>query len=98
MLAAIVLATSLISTPAPPGKTEAECIQLYPDEWGKIVDCISPPLDLDANPKLKRFFDACRAAAAAAAAQNTEMKSAVIVVGGTEHECTAEGFAKEPGE
>lgn len=98
MLATVMLAASLITTPAPPAKSEAECIRLYPDQWDKIVDCVAPAPDLDANPRLKLFFAACGAATEAAAAEGVEMRSAVFVIDGKDYECVRPGVPpKEPG-
>lgn len=87
MFASMILAVALITTPPPPGNPEVECVRLYPGDWKKIVDCVSPEIDLEANPKLKQFFAACRAAADGARSEGVRLRSAVLVLDGQDYEC-----------
>lgn len=83
----LAIATSLITVAPPVGRPEAECIELYPGDWAKIVDCVAPPIDLTKNPKLKEFFATCDAVSNAAEDRGAEIKSATIVVHGIEQTC-----------
>lgn len=87
MFKAIFLLATLVSVPAPEGKPESECIELYPDDWARIVDCVSPPIDLEKNPKLRDFFAACSAAREAAERSGATLDSAVITVHGVTETC-----------
>jgi hypothetical protein len=87
----VVLAATLITVSPPKGRSEAECVKLFPRDWGKIADCMMPPIDISKNPKLREFFAACEAARKAAETKTVKVKAITLVVHGIEQECTLSG-------
>ncbi|NLC36803.1 MAG: hypothetical protein GX772_10245 [Alcaligenaceae bacterium] len=85
---AFALAASLITVPAPPGRSEAECIREHPGNWHKITDCVHPPLDLDKNPDFKRAVQACDAIRKAAQDNDAQLNTATLTFKGETVTCT----------
>lgn len=88
MTLSFLLAASLITSPAPTGKPEAECLRLFPGDWRKIAECVSPSVDLSRNPKLRGALAACKSVKDAARVKGITVVSATIVLDGAKRECT----------